>query len=93
MLLHENLNQGRARTAGKILAHAYDHYGNDCNEEVIVDLLTDLMHFCFKHDINFDDLHRLAVGNFDYETGEEMKEKEKWEADHAQNNTSRPYPV
>lgn len=37
---------------------------DECNPQ---DLLTDLMHWCYQGDIEFDDIFRMAVANFEAE--------------------------
>jgi hypothetical protein len=44
--------------------------GITCDEEALIDLLTDLRHFCAAAGLSFDEALRLSIQHFAAETGE-----------------------
>lgn len=65
-------NKDRAFNIEKILTGCvFDVYECDEVETVLVDMVADLMHYCFQNDVNFDDILRIAANHFDQELIEE----------------------
>jgi len=62
------INQRRAERAADVVAFYGIGEGNEDRED-LVDLLTDLRHWCAKTGINFEDANRIAAGHFFAEQG------------------------
>ena len=63
-------NHRRAERAGDIVA-ACGHRGDD-PKSTVIDILTDLRHWCAVEAIDFDDLNRIAAGHFFAEQNGEL---------------------
>lgn len=58
-------NQARAENAADVL----DYVGGDDPETTLIDLLTNLLHFCDQTSVDFDNCLRISRGHFEAETG------------------------
>lgn len=65
----EGMNEQRAALAEKAIEPFIEEFGDDIT--ACVDLLTDMMHWCDFHDVDFDDALRQARNHYTAETEEE----------------------
>jgi hypothetical protein len=65
--MNEQLKKNESRVDRFIKARKAAYDENDSIEEDIIDMLTDLQHYCLMFEVDFDEVLEVAVGHFDNE--------------------------